>query len=293
MLLVRSSLTLQKHAISKCNTWLFKHNKEMSTLRLVATRGVNTYNKNKNSVNNQLKRLLSSNKQEESSTSWWSNVNFWGTAGALAGWGMSGAAIYDAFESSPELISLNMTGVLLVYSSLFARWAFIVKPQNLLLCACHVTNIVAQGNQMRRALEHKNAVGETEQVNELLVNAAGTAVVGAGCIALGPTVQAFLVSSNLGVISSIAAADAGPFTVHFWAPMSKWLISGASFLDLNRPTDKISLPQYTALTFTGLFFTRYSLLVAPINYTLCSVNVALFGSSAWHLGRKINDDYIQ
>lgn len=76
------------------------------------------------------------------------------------------------------------------------------------------------------------------------------------------------------------------------APMSKWFISGASFMDLERPTDKISLPQYTALTLTGFFFTRYALLVTPINYTLCSVNVALFLSSAWHLGRKVKADYV-
>jgi hypothetical protein len=75
--------------------------------------------------------------------------------------------------------------------------------------------------------------------------------------------------------------------------MSKWLISGASFMDLYRDTDKISIAQYSALTFTGLFFSRYSLLVTPINYTLCSVNVALFGSSAWHLGRKLNADFIE
>ena len=57
-------------------------------------------------------------------------------------------------------------------------------------------------------------------------------------------------------------------TVHFWAPMSKWMISGASFLELDRPTEKISIAQYTALTLTGFFFTRYALLVAPVNYTL-------------------------
>jgi hypothetical protein len=63
-------------------------------------------------------------------------------------------------------------------------------------------------------------------------------------------------------------------------------------MDMYRPTDQISLPQYTALTFTGLFFSRYALLVTPINYTLCSVNIALFGSSAWHLGRKVKADFI-
>jgi hypothetical protein len=72
---------------------------------------------------------------------------------------MSGAAIYDAFQSSPEVISLNMTGVLIVYSSLFARWAFVVKPQNLLLASCHVTNVAAQCNQMRRGLEFKRENG--------------------------------------------------------------------------------------------------------------------------------------
>ena len=57
------------------------------------------------------------------------------------------------------------------------------------------------------------------------------------------------------------------------------------FLDLNRPTDQISLAHYTALTLTGAFFSRYALLVVPVNYTLCSVNIAstrgvvVFGSA--------------
>ena len=75
---------------------------------------------------------------------WWGNASWWGAAGAIAGWGMTGAAIYDAAYKGPEVISLTMTPVMIVYSSLFARWAFIVKPQNLLLCACHVSNVVAQ-----------------------------------------------------------------------------------------------------------------------------------------------------
>ena len=85
---------------------------------------------------------------------WFNSPDFWGKGGALAGWGMTGAAIYDAKNSSPESISMNMTGVLIIYSSLFARWAYIVNPQNLLLCSCHVSNILAQCNQMRRALEY-------------------------------------------------------------------------------------------------------------------------------------------
>mmetsp|Transcript_8897 Transcript_8897/g.13351 ORF Transcript_8897/g.13351 Transcript_8897/m.13351 type:complete len:300 (-) Transcript_8897:95-994(-) len=231
-------------------------------------------------------------KEEAKKTTWWNNTAWWGTAGAMAGWGMSGAAIYDALESSPELISLNMTGVLLVYSSLFARWAFVVKPQNLLLAGCHITNVGAQMNQLRRAVEYKKENGKDDEVDDIMKKAGATAAAGAACVLGGPMVQSALVNANLGFVSSIAAAEAGPFTVHFWAPMSKWMISGASFLELDRPTEKISLAQYTALTMTGFFFSRYALLVAPINYTLCSVNIALFGSSAWHLGRKIKADFL-
>jgi len=60
-----------------------------------------------------------------------------------------------------------------------------------------------------------------------------------------------VVGMNLGPLSAFAGASAGPFTVHFWAPMSKWLISGASFFELDRPTEKISIAQYSALTLTG------------------------------------------
>jgi len=225
-------------------------------------------------------------------TSWWTSAELWGGLGALAGWGMSGAAIYDAALQGPEVISLNMTCVLIIYSSLFARWAWIVKPRNALLASCHVANVMAQSNQLRRALEYKMNNGQEEQVKEFVEKAAMVGVAGAGFVAVGPKIQSALVNANLGVVSKVAGADAGPFTIHFWAPMSKWMISGASFMDLERPTDKISLAQYTALTLTGFFFTRYSLLVIPINYTLCSVNVALFLSSGYHLGRKIKADYI-
>lgn len=51
---------------------------------------------------------------------------------------------------------------------------------------------------------------------------------------------------------------------------------------------KMHLPSPIAqLTLTGGIFSRYGLVVTPINYPLASVNVLLFSSSAWHLGRKI------
>ena len=38
----------------------------------------------------------------EAKPGWWSSAEFWGGLGALAGWGMTGAAIYDAQFSSPK-----------------------------------------------------------------------------------------------------------------------------------------------------------------------------------------------
>ena len=222
----------------------------------------------------------------------WYSAEFWGAAGAIAGWGMTGAAIWDASMAGPELVDLKLTAVMIVYSSLFCRWAFVVQPQNLLLASCHGSNVIAQFNQMRRAVQHKLSEGKDEEVAEM---GKKVAVAGAGLatlIAVHKPLQSGIVGLALPGVSDFAGAAAGPFTTHFWAPMSKWLISGKSMLDLTIPTEKISLAGYSALTLTGAFFSRYALLVTPINYTLCSVNIALFGSSAWHLGRKIKADYI-
>ena len=77
------------------------------------------------------KRFMSSDTTATTAKkTWWTSAEFWGGAGAMAGWGMTGAAIWDATNAGPELISLNMTSVMLVYSSLFARWAWVVQPRN-------------------------------------------------------------------------------------------------------------------------------------------------------------------
>jgi hypothetical protein len=158
----------------------------------------------------------SGGKESTSKGGWWSSAEFWGGLGALAGWGMSGAAIYDASQQGPEVISLTMTPVLIVYSTLFARWAYVVKPRNLLLMWCHVTNVAAQSNQLRRALEYKIETGNKEQVDKFVMDSAKAGGVAAVAVAAGPKIRSVLTGTNLGIISRIAASEAGPFTVHFW-----------------------------------------------------------------------------
>lgn len=245
-------------------------------------------------------RVLGFNRSSSSSKSppkgepksWWTDPVLWGKLTAISGWTMSLAAIYDSFNQGPEVISLPMTCVLTGYSSLFVRWAFVVKPQNLFLASCHTTNVCAQLNQLRRGLQYKIEKGQQDQVTNLARKAGMMGAVSAVAIVSGPHLQKILSNAKLGAVSRVAQSEAGPFHVHFWAPMSKWLLSAASLMELDRPTDTISLPQYAALTLCGVIHARYALTVVPINYMLCSVNIALFGSSFWHLGRKIKADYI-
>jgi len=285
-------MTKSKNNVFKNNNSNNNNNKIVNNKKFSTTGGKETAKAGETAAAATTKTASSGSGGSSGGKGYWKSAEFWGAAGAMAAWGMSGAAIYDSVLQGPEVISLTMTPVLIVYSALFARWAWVVKPRNLSLMWCHVANVIAQTNQIRRALEYKVENGEQEQVTELLKKVGVAGGITAAAIVGGPAARSAISEANLGFVSNIAAADAGPFTVHFWAPMSKVFISGASMLDLNRPTDTISLPQYAALTLTGFFFTRYALLVTPINYTLCGVNVALFLSSFWHFGRKIKADFI-
>lgn len=62
-----------------------------------------------------------------------------------------------------ENISEKMTCVLAVYSLLFMRFAWMVKPRNNLLLACHASNEVAQLIQLGRKLRYNATVDDEEE----------------------------------------------------------------------------------------------------------------------------------
>jgi hypothetical protein len=221
-----------------------------------------------------------------------SPAKFCGFFGACCNWFLGLSAIYDASCKGPEVISLKMTGVMLAYSTLFGRWAgWAVTPRNYILAGSHMFNVLCQTNQLRRGIEYKMATGGQEAVEEvkgLAVKAAAGAAFITAAVLGAEKIKSVLVPIG----PAYLASPGGPFTIHPWPPMTKLAISGTSLLELDRPTDKISLSQYSALTVTGAIFSRYGLVVTPINYPLTSVNVVLFLSSAWHLGRKIKADYL-
>ena len=80
-------------------------------------------------------------------------VHAWGP---IANWGIVLAAMMD-MNKPAELISFNMTGVMIVYSGLFMRFAWMVRPRNYLLLACHATNEAAQLVQMGRYLNWRSS----------------------------------------------------------------------------------------------------------------------------------------
>ena len=141
---------------------------------------------------------------------WWSSASFWGACGAAAGWGMSGSAIYDSQFQGPEVISLTMTPVMIVYSSLFGWWALAIAPQNFALAACHATNVVAQSYQLYRAVNHKIETGEAAAVQELGVKAGLGATVVAAAVGSSGRLKAAMSGGSLG---ALASSPAGPFTV--------------------------------------------------------------------------------
>ncbi|XP_004690173.1 PREDICTED: mitochondrial pyruvate carrier 1-like protein [Condylura cristata] len=85
------------------------------------------------------------------------STHFWGP---VANWGLPLAAFKD-MKTSPEFISGRMTTALIFYSMAFMRFAYRVQPRNLLLMACHCTNVMAQGVQAGRYLAYHYGGGAT------------------------------------------------------------------------------------------------------------------------------------
>ncbi|KAK3925907.1 Mitochondrial pyruvate carrier 2 [Frankliniella fusca] len=77
-----------------------------------------------------------------------------------------------------------------------------------------------------------------------------------------------------------AISFAGPKTIFFWSPWFKWGLVIAGLSDVQRPAETVSVSQSAALAVTGIIWSRYCLVITPINYNLCAVNVfvALVGS---------------
>jgi len=221
----------------------------------------------------------------------WKTTHFWGP---VANWGLVGAAVYDAAYNGPEKIDLPMVGTMWAYSATFLRFFWQVVPRNPLGMACHAFNIVAQSNQIRRAAEYKSAQSEEGrlQVENFVKIAAGVSTgLFASVAASGYMARTLSQSTMPSFVQKVASSPVGPFTVFFWAPTSKWALSANNLIDLKKDTNKMSLANQVALTITGFIWTRYSVVIIPINYNLAAVNFVMGVSSGYQLQRKVRNDY--
>jgi hypothetical protein len=104
------------------------------------------------------------------------STHFWGPA---SNFGIPLAAIADA-KKSPELISGNMTGALVVYSAVFMRYSLAVTPKNYLLFGCHFINECSQLSQGYRFLNYHYWGGKEKMAADRAKEIAGDAIKAAG-----------------------------------------------------------------------------------------------------------------
>lgn len=93
-------------------------------------------------------------------------------------------------------------------------------------------------------------------------------------------------------LRAVLEHPAGPFTIHFWAPTAKWLLSISNIIDYNRPVESMSIPQQLALASTGFIWSRYATQITPVNFNLLSVNFVMALTAVFHLGRVAKHNYI-
>ena len=214
----------------------------------------------------------------------WKSTHFWGP---VANWALVGSAVWDGANYGPEVISTNMTVTMCIYSAVFMRFSWMVQPRNYLLLSCHIFNEIAQLRQLYRAVKYKQEQGEKafEFTQDDYVKGGAAAAGGLALIAASPKIQRAVARAG-GRAERFAMHPAGPFTVMFWAPAAKWLLSGSNLMDYDRPVENISTSQQLALAATGFIWSRYSLVIYPVNYSLFVVNFALACTATFQLARK-------
>ncbi|GMK55578.1 hypothetical protein CspeluHIS016_0206340 [Cutaneotrichosporon spelunceum] len=100
------------------------------------------------------------------------STHFWGP---VANWGLPLAAIADVINKDEEVISGVMSPTLAIYSGIFMRFAWQVKPRNYLLFACHMTNSAAQSVQCIRWFNYWYMGGREKKHPELVASDAASA----------------------------------------------------------------------------------------------------------------------
>jgi hypothetical protein len=206
-----------------------------------------------------------------------------------------------------QVISLPMTGSLCMYSALFMRFAWMVQPRNYLLLSCHAFNESVQCFQLYRGytyqegLKKEASFREQADAGKPIPGVENFSAVGYGAFcasslglaSVSGRLQQRLTDMKImpQPVERLVLHPAGPFTIHFWAPTWKWMLSISNLLDFDRPIENVSTMQQTALTATGFIWTRYATVINPVNWNLFIVNVSLAATGSYQLARKLKHDF--
>jgi hypothetical protein len=91
-------------------------------------------------------------------------VHFWGP---LANWALVLAGALDFNTKPPEGISMRMTTTLFFYSCFFMRFAWMVKPRNMMLLSCHMCNSTMQLALLNKRYQYDQKMKKSTAVNEM------------------------------------------------------------------------------------------------------------------------------
>ncbi|CAK8541136.1 unnamed protein product [Lathyrus sativus] len=89
-------------------------------------------------------------------------THFWGPT---FNWSLPIAAAMDT-QKPPEKISVNMTTGMCLYSGIFMRFAWVVKPRNIHLLICHMSNETVQLYQLSRWIRSQSGSEVKEEKAE-------------------------------------------------------------------------------------------------------------------------------
>lgn len=166
----------------------------------------------------------------------WKTSHFWGP---VSNWGLVLASIRDSRYKSANTIDINMTSSLIIFSSCFIRFAWKVRPRNILLLVCHAFNLLIQSIQLNRALQTRKETITFDylktQFNQFNPFKKRYAMVGLIYLSL-PSFSKFIRNTKYhGMLNNILTSPVGPTTIFFWAPMSKWLITLNNLKNFDKP----------------------------------------------------------
>jgi len=106
-------------------------------------------------------------------------------------------------------------------------------------------------------------------------------------IGLVPKIESAILKSSLpAVVKQYVCHPAGPLTVFFWAGMAKWGLALSNLNELRKPVEMIATKQQCVAIASGLVWTRYSMVITPVNYSLAGANFFLACTGFYQLYRK-------